>query len=160
MSRFPATWRSPGRVLVVGSVAATAGFILCRNCTSGEGGTVLILQVRRVVVVQGEALPVFRRQLALRVEPGQGGGPGLLPGAGVPVAGGVEQVHGLPGQEPAVLPALGHAPHHRFNPASDPQGCQHPPQIVLGHPQDGYQVAHAGQGHPGDDSQESSLFII
>ena len=97
-----------------------------------------------MVVVQGEAFPVFRWKFPLGMELGQPGGAGLLPGAGVPVVGDVEGVHGLAGQEPAVLPALGHAPHHGFNPAATAQGAQHPPQLVLGQAQDGDQVGHAG----------------
>ena len=114
---------------------------------------------RRVVVVQGEAFGEVRRQFPLRVELGQPGGAGLLPGAGVPVVSYVECVHGLAGQEPAVLPALGHAPHHGLDPAAAVQGSQHPPHPVLGQAEDGSQVGHAGQGHPGDDSQEPSLFV-
>ena len=71
-----------------------------------------------MVVVQREALPVFLGELALRVEGGEADGAGLLPGAGVLVVGGVEQVHRLAGEEVAVLPSFGHAPHDRGHPAA------------------------------------------
>ena len=141
---------------MIGAIAA--GFILYR-IRGGEGGAFLVFQVRRVIVVQGEPLREVRRKFALGMELGQPGGAGLLPGAGVLVAGCVEGVHGLAGQEPAVLPALGHAPHHRLHPAVAAQGSQHPSHPVLGHAQDGRQVGRAGQGHPGDDPQQPSLFV-
>ena len=50
--------------------------------TGGEGRTGVILQVGRMVVVQGEPLPVVLGQFPLRVEGGQPCGPGLLPGRG------------------------------------------------------------------------------
>ena len=84
---------------------------------NSEGGAVLVLQMRRVVVVQGETFREVSGQFPLRVELGQPGGAGLLPGAGVLVTGDVERVHGLAGEEPAVLAPLGHAPAHRGHPA-------------------------------------------
>ena len=145
----------PGRVLVVWA-APTA---LVSRITAGEGGAVLALQVGGMVVVQGEPLPVVLGQFPIGVEGGQACGAGLLPGGGVLVAGDVEQVHGPSGQEPAVLPAFGHAPHHGLDPAAAVQGSQHPPHPVLGQAQHRGQVGRAGQGHPGDDSQEPSLFV-
>ena len=147
----------PGRVLVVGAISALRLFPCRTRC--GKWGTVLVLQVRRVVVVQGEAFGEVRRQFPLRVEVGQPGGAGLLPGRRMLVVGDVEQVHGPAGQEPAVLPALGHAPHHGLHPAATAQGSQHSSNPVLGQAEDGGQVGHAGQGHPGDDFQEPSLFV-
>ena len=112
----------PGRVLVAGAIV----FVVSRF-TGGKRRTALALKVGGMVVVQGEPLPVVLGQFALRVEGGPSGGPSLLPGRRVLVVGDVEQVHGPAGQEPAVLPALGHAPHHRGDPAVPPQGAQHPP---------------------------------
>ena len=147
----------PGRVLVAWAVSA--GLVPCR-LSGREGGTVLVLQVGRVVVVQGESLPEVRRQLPLGVEPGQPLGADLLPGAGVPVAGGVERLHRFAGQEPAAPAPLGHAPHHRLHPARFVQCAQHPSHPVLGQAQDGRQVGRAGQGHPGDNSEQPSLFLV
>ena len=113
-----------------------------------------------MVVVQGEPLPVVLGQLPLRVEGGQACGSCLLPGSGMLVFGDVEQVHRPAGQEPAVLPALGHAPHHRRNPAAPAQGAQHPPYFFFVQAQDGRQVGHAGQGHPGGYFQQPSLFVV
>ena len=118
------------------------------------------LQVGRVVVVQGEPLLEVLGQLPFRMKGGQARGAGLLPGAGVPVVGGVEQVHGLAGEEKAVLPALGHAPHYRGHPAAAAQAAQHGPHPVLGHSCDRGQIGHGGQGHPGGDLQQSSLFVV
>ena len=78
----------PGRVLVAG--ADDDGFILYRT-RSGEGGSALALQVRRMVVVQGEAILEVRQQLALGVELGQPLGAGLLPGTGMLMAGDVQK---------------------------------------------------------------------
>ena len=97
--------RGPGWVLVVSTVAVRVGRV-----TGREGGVVLVLQVDRMVVVQGEPFPVVLGQFPLRVEGGLPGGPGLLPGRRVLVAGDVEQVHRPAGQEPAVLASFGHAP--------------------------------------------------
>ena len=80
---------------------------------SGEGRIVRPFQVGRMVVVQGEALPEVSWQLALRVKGGQARGAGLFPGAGVLVVGDVQQVHGLAGEEEAVLASFCHAPHYR-----------------------------------------------
>ena len=129
-----------------------------RLCHS-KGGIALVLQVGRVVVVEGELFREVPGQLALRVELGQSCGAGLLPGAGVLVVGNVERVYGLAGQEPSVLALLGHAPAHRGDPARFVQHPQHL-QPVLCHAQDGRQVGHAGQGHPGDYPEESSLFLV
>ena len=112
-----------------------------------------------MVVVQDEPFPVVLGQFALRVEGGQPRGSGFLPGRGVLVVGDVEQVHGPAGQEPAVQPALDHAPHHRGYPAAPAQAAQHPSYFLLVQGQHRGQVGHAGQGHPGDDSQESFLFV-
>ena len=75
------------------------------------------------------------------------------------MVGGVERIYGLAGQEPSVLALLGHAPAHRGDPARFVQHPQHL-QPVLCHAQDGRQVGHAGQGHPGDYPEESSLFLV
>ena len=72
--------------------------------TGGERRVTLVLQVDRVVVVQGKPLVVVLGQLPLGVEGGQPCGPGLLPGCGVLVVGYVEQVNGPAGQEPAGRP--------------------------------------------------------
>ena len=66
-----------------------------------------------MVVAQGETVLEVLRQFPVRARLGLVGGAGLLVGAGVPVAGDVEFVQLLPCQEPTVLHALGHAPHHR-----------------------------------------------
>ena len=50
--------------------------------TGGERRVTLVLQVDRVVVVQGKPLVVVLGQLPLGVEGGQPCGPGLLPGCG------------------------------------------------------------------------------
>ena len=50
------------------------------------------------------------------------------------MVGGVEQVHRLAGEEETVLPAFGHAPHHRGNPAAGAQAGQDPAYLVLGAP--------------------------
>ena len=144
----------PGRVLVVWAAA-----VCISRFTGSEGGAALVLRVDGMVVVQGEPLPVVLGQFPIGVEGGQACGAGLLPGGGVLVAGDVEQVHGPSGQEPAALPPLGHAPHHGLDPAAAVQGSQHPPHPVLGQAQHRGQVGRAGQGHPGDDSQEPSLFV-
>ena len=81
--------------------------------TGNEGGVALALQVDGMVVVQGKPLLKIPGQFALRVKLGQPFGAGLLPGAGVLVVVGVQQVHRLAGEEEAVLASLGHAPHHR-----------------------------------------------
>ena len=57
----------PGRVLVVGAVSV--GLISYRT-RGGKGRALLVLQVVRVVVVQGEAFPEVRRQFSLGVELG------------------------------------------------------------------------------------------
>ena len=85
--------------------------------TGDKGRTGPVFQVYRVVVVQGETLPVVLGQFPLRVELGLSFGPGFLPGAGVLVACVVEQVHRLAGQEEAMVASLGHAPHHRGRPS-------------------------------------------
>ena len=77
---------------MVGAVAVFASRI-----TGGEGRVALALQVGRMIVVQGEPFPVVLGQFPLRVEGGQPGGPCLLPGPGMLVAGDVEQVHGPAG---------------------------------------------------------------
>ena len=146
----------PGRVLVAGFVPG--GILLHRTC-DGAGRVDLILQVGGMVVVQGEPLPVVLRQFPLGVESGQPRGPCFFPGRRMLVVGDVEQVYGPSGQEPAVLAPLGHAPHHRLHPAATAQGSQHSSNPVLGQAEDGRQVGRAGQGHPGDDSQQSSLFV-
>ena len=64
---------------------------------SGEGRIARHFQVGRVVVVQGEPLLKVLGQFALGVEGGQPRGASLLPGAGVPVVVGIEQLHGLAG---------------------------------------------------------------
>ena len=112
-----------------------------------------------MVVVQGKPLPVVFGQFPLRVEGGQPGSPSLLPGGGVLVVGDVEQVHGPAGQKPAALPSFGHAPHHRGDPTAPAQRAQHPSCFLLVQAQRRGQVGHAGQGHPGDNSQQSSLFV-
>ena len=145
----------PRRVLVVGAIAAAISRI-----TVGEGRVALALQVDRMVVVQGEPLPVILGQFALRVEGGQPCGPGLLPGRGMLVAGDVEQVHRLSGQEPAVLASFGHAPHHRGHPAAGAQGAQHPSHLFIVQVQHRGQVGHAGQGHPGGYFQQSSFIVV
>ena len=61
------------------------------------------LQVDRMIVIQGEPLPVVLGQLAFVMEGGQACGSCLLPGRGVLVVGDVKQFHGPAGQEPAVL---------------------------------------------------------
>ena len=99
-----------------------------------------------MVVVQGKPLPVVLGQFALGMEGRQPGGSCLLPGRGVLVVGDVEQVHGPAGQEPAVLAPLGHAPHHRGDPAAPPQGAQHPSYLLLVQAQHRRQVGHAGRG--------------
>ena len=142
-------------MLVAGGVAV-AGLIIYRS-RGGEGGAVLVVQVHGVVVVQGEALPEVRGQFAFLVK---GGSPGQLPGGRMPVGGGVEQVHGLAGQEEAALPPLGHAPHHRFHPAVPVQPSQQGPCPVLGHVQHGGQVARAGQGHPRGDFKQALLLLV
>ena len=148
----------PGRVLVVSAVAAGAS-----RLADGEGGIALDFQINhkvgRMVVVQGEPLTVRLGQFPLRVKCGQPGGPGLLPGCGMPVVGDVEQVHGPAGQKPAVLPPLGHAPHHRGNPAATAQCAQHSPYFPLFQTQRRGQVGRAGQGHPGGNFQQPSLFV-
>ena len=104
-------------MLVVGRID---GATVIYGTGQGEGRVALALQVDRMVVVQGEPLPVALGQFPLGVEGGQPCGPGLLPGLRVLVAGDVEQVHGPSGQEPAVLASFGHAPHHRRHPAAPP----------------------------------------
>ena len=132
----------PGRVLVVG--AAVVAII---RFTTGEGGAGLALQVNRMVVVQGEPLPVVLGQFALGVKGGPPGGSCLLPGRGVLVVGDVEQVHGPAGQEPAVLASFGHAPHHRGDPAAPSQGAQHPPYLVFSsRPSTGARLATLARG--------------
>ena len=135
----------PRRVLVVGAVSIIAGLTPYRTC-GGKGGTVLGFQMSRVVVVQGEPFREVRWQFPLGVKLGPAGGAGLLPGAGVPVVGHVERIHGLPGQEPAALAPFGHAPQHELQPAAPPQVSQHPPYPVLVQAHYRGQVGHAGQG--------------
>ena len=77
-----------------------------------ERGTLLVLQVGRMVVVENKLFLEVLGQFTLRVKGRQAGGAGLLPGRGVLVVGGVEQVRGPAGQEPAVLASFGHAPQH------------------------------------------------
>ena len=125
-------------MLVVGAAASLLGLF-----TGDKRGAFLVLLMYRVVVTQGETLLEFLRQFALRVEGRQSGGAGLLPGAGVLVAGDVERVHRLVGEEEAVLAAFGHAPHHRGHPAAAAQAAQHSPNLVIGGFHDGRQVAHA-----------------
>ena len=127
---------------------------------SGERRIARPFQVGRVVVVQGEAFPEVLGQFALGVEGGQARGAGLLPGAGVPVVVDVEQVHGLAGQEEAVLASFGHAPHYRGHPAAAAQAAQHVPHPLLGASRGGGQVGRAGQGHPPGDFQQSPLFVV
>ena len=148
----------PRWVFVVGAVAVAAGLI--RYLTSGERRVTLALQVNGMDVVQGEPLPVILGQLTLGMEGGKLRCPGLLSGRGMLVICDVEQVHGLPSQEPAVLPSFGHAPHHRGDPAATAQGSQHPPYSLLVQFQHRGQVGHAGQGHPCGDFQQSSLFVV
>ena len=145
----------PGRVLVVGAVASVVV-----SFTTNVGGVVLPHQVDRMVVVQGEPFSVVLGQLPLGVEGGQPGGSRLPPGRRMLVVGDVEQVHGLAGQEPAVLASLGHAPHHRGDPAAPSQGAQHPPYLVFLQVQHRGQVGHAGQGHPGGYFQQPPLFLV
>ena len=76
------------------------------------------------------------------------------------MVGDVEQVHGATGQEPAVLPALGHAPHHRRDPAAVSKMAQHPPDFFFVQAQHRGQVGHAGQGHPGGNPQQASLIVV
>ena len=111
-------------------VRAVAGLRIFRLC-GGEGGISRVFQVNGMVVVQGEPFPEIGRQFTLRVEGGQAGGAGLLPGAGVLVVVDVEQVHGLAGEEEAVLASFGHAPHYRGYPAAAAQAAQHGPDPVL-----------------------------
>ena len=146
----------PGRVLVVCAVAAAVPCLFA----CGEGRVARPFQVGRVVVVQGEPLPVVLGQFPLGVEAGQAGGAGLLPGAGVLVVIHVQKVHGLAGEEETVLASFGHAPHDRLHPAAAAQPAQHGPDPILGGSQGGRQVGHAGQGHPGGDCQQSSLFVV
>ena len=113
-----------------------------------------------MVVVHGEPLPVVLGQFPLGVESRQPSGPGLLPGRGMLVVGHVEQVHGPAGQEPAVLSPLGHAPHHRGDPAVSPQGAQHSSYLLLVQAQHRGQVGHAGQGHPGSYPQQASFIVV
>ena len=94
-------------MLVVGPAAVCFSLI-----TGGEGRAFLALQVGGMVVVQGEPLLEVLWQFPLGVKPGQPFGAGLLPGAGVLVAGLVEQLHRLAGEEEAVLASFGHAPDH------------------------------------------------
>ena len=103
-------------MLVVGAVAALR-FFLYRTCC-GKWGAVLVLQVGRVVVVQGEPLPVVLGQFPFWMKSSLACGPGLLPGRGMLMVGGVEQVNRLAGEEEAVLASFGHAPYHRFHPAA------------------------------------------
>ena len=130
----------PGRMLVVGPAAVR----VIRISGGGEGGVALALQVGRMVMVQGEPLPVVLGQFALGVEGGQPRGSCFLPGGGMLVVGDVEQVHGPAGQEPAVLPALGHAPHHRGDPTAPAQGAQHSSYLLFVQAQHRDQVGHAG----------------
>ena len=146
----------PGRVLVVNA----GGDMVSSGVTGGEGGVALVLQVDRMVVVQGEPLPVVLGRFPLGVECGQACGSCFLPGGRMQVVGDVEQVHGPAGQEPAVLPALGHAPHHRGDPAAPPQGAQHPPYSFFLQGQDRGQVGHAGQGHPSGNPQQASFIVV
>ena len=147
----------PGRVLVAGFIPG--GILLHRTC-DGEGRVALVLQVGRVVVVQGEPLPVVLRQFPLGVESGLPCGPCFFPGRRMLVVGDVEQVHGPAGQEPAVLPPLGHAPHHRGNPTAPPQDAQYPPYFLFVQTQHRAQVGHAGQRHPGSYPQQASFIVV
>ena len=86
----------PGRVLVAWAVGACI-----IRFTGGKGRVGLVLKMDRMVVVQGEPIPVVLGHFTLRVELGQSCGPGLLPGRWVLVVGDVEQVHGPAGQKPS-----------------------------------------------------------
>ncbi len=108
----------------------------------------MTLQMDWMVVVQGEASLVVMGQFSLRMKGGQTCGAGFLPGAGVLVAGNVEQVHGLAGQEEATLSSIGHAPHHRGHTAAAVQQVQHSTDMVFIGSHHGRQVVHAGQEHP------------
>ena len=146
----------PGWVLVVNA----GGGMVSSGVTGGEGGVALALQVDRMVVVQGEPVPVVLGQFPLGMEGGQSCGSRFLPGRRMLVVGDVEQVHGPAGQEPAVLLALGHAPYHRRNPAAPAQGAQYPPHLVFLQVQQRGQVGHAGQGHPGGYLQQPPLLVV
>ncbi len=88
------------------TVARIVGLI-----SGDEGRAFLALLVDRMVVVQGEPFLEVGGQFPFGMEGGQSAGAGLLPGAGVPVVGGVQQVHRLARQKEAVLASFGHAPH-------------------------------------------------
>ena len=121
-SRCPATWRSRagarGQHVGGGMVSSQL------RITDGEGGVALASPGGRDGRGPGRTGPGSPRGSSpsgwKEVKPC---GPRFLLGRRMLVVGDVEQVHGPAGQEPAVLPALGHAPHHRGNPAAPPQGC-------------------------------------
>ena len=140
-------------------LVVNAAAICVTRVSGSEGGTRMTLQVDRMVGVQGETLPVVLGHFPFRVEGGHPGGSCFLSGGEMLVAGDVEQVHGPAGQEPAVLPAFGHAPHQRGDPAAPPQGAQHPSYPLLVQAQHRGKVGHAGQGYPGGYFQKSSLFV-
>ena len=115
----------PGRVLVgCWAIARMVSLF-----TGDNGRPSLVFQMGRMVVVQGETFLEVLGKFALRVKGRQPCGPGLLPGAGMVVVGDVQRIYGLACEEPAMLPALGHASHRRGDPAAAAQATQHPSYV-------------------------------